>query len=234
MIQRQRYFSIVLFVILMISAIMIIHASWKSGQESIKTDVETGSFEASIPTEEGVFKRSGFAMDYEQMPIDEEHQRTLDDYYESRAYPGAPPIVPHSLLGINTIGGKSCLQCHENGGYVAQFEAYAPITPHPELVNCLQCHVPQQTKANFVGTNWEKFPHSKIKNSALEGSPPVIPHDLQMRENCLSCHAGPSAPKEILVTHPMRINCRQCHVPVKNVDLIKLDSALVFTRKLMK
>lgn len=34
-----------------------------------------------------------------------------------------------------------------------------------------------------------------------------------MRENCVSCHAGPSAPKEIRVTHPERVNCRQCHVP---------------------
>ena len=47
----------------------------------------------------------------------------------------------------------------------------------------------------------------------MEGSPPVIPHKLFMRENCLSCHAGPSAPKEIRMSHPERVNCRQCHVP---------------------
>ncbi len=48
------------------------------------------------------------------------------------------------------------------------------------------------------------------------GSPPMIPHQLQMRESCVSCHAGPSAPKEIRVTHPERINCRQCHLPKIN------------------
>ena len=54
-------------------------------------------------------------------------------------------------------------------------------------------------------------------NNALEESPPVIPHQLQMRENCLACHAGPGAPKEIRVSHPERINCRQCHVPNNKV-----------------
>ena len=51
-------------------------------------------------------------------------------------------------------------------------------------------------------------------NAAFPGGPPMIPHQIQMRENCISCHAGPSAPKEIRVTHPERVNCRQCHLPM--------------------
>jgi cytochrome c-type protein NapB len=44
-------------------------------------------------------------------------------------------------------------------------------------------------------------------------SPPLIPHDLQLRGNCLACHAGPGGVEEIRSTHPERANCRQCHLP---------------------
>ncbi len=80
------------------------------------------------------------------------------------------------------------------------------------MVNCRQCHVPQKTQG-FLKATIRKVSSSKSRlNNALVGRPPVIPHQIQMRENCLSCHAGPSAPKEIRVSHPERINCRQCHV----------------------
>jgi cytochrome c-type protein NapB len=45
----------------------------------------------------------------------------------------------------------------------------------------------------------------------LPGGPPPIPHGLQMRENCLACHAGPAAVAEIRTPHPTLVNCRQCH-----------------------
>ena len=162
-------------------------------------------------------------MYYEQMPTDESSSRNLEEYYKNRAFPGAPPTIPHDLLIEQGIGGKNCLQCHQNGGYVQKFEAFAPITPHPEMINCRQCHVPVKTKVNFVKTDWQKIAHPSVKNSALEGSPPVIPHALQMRENCLACHAGPAVPKEIKVSHPLRINCRQCHVPVESFSSVKMD-----------
>ena len=101
----------------------------------------------------------------------------------------------------------------KNGGFVEKFNAYAPVSPHPDMVNCRQCHVPQQVQTLLKGTNFYKQDAPKVGvNNALVGSPPIIPHQIQMRENCLACHAGPSAPKEIRVTHPERINCRQCHV----------------------
>ena len=43
-------------------------------------------------------------------------------------------------------------------------------------------------------------------------SPPAIPHDLQLRGNCLACHSGPAAVAQIRVAHPERADCRQCHV----------------------
>lgn len=183
----------------------------------------------SIPSERGVFKKSHEALWYQQMP---EGTRSLDSYYDNRAYPGAPPGIPHPLISEKGIGGKTCLQCHENGGYAAQFEAFAPVTPHPQWENCKQCHLPKTTNDLFENTNWEKIAAPKIKHAAMPGAPPMIPHDLQLRENCLSCHAGPASPKEIRTTHPERINCRQCHLPKNTQDLFQkpTPSNGVFTR----
>jgi cytochrome c-type protein NapB len=166
-----------------------------------------------IPSEAATFAREDFAYTYLEMPIDESKERSLDDYYENRAFHGAPPTIPHEVLDERNMGDKSCLKCHQNGGYVKKWDAYTPVAPHPEKINCRQCHVPQHTETVFQPTNWHKDKAPSVgNNNALEGSPPVIPHQLQLHENCLSCHAGPGAPKEIRVTHPERINCRQCHV----------------------
>lgn len=220
---KQRYFIISIFILLMISAIVILDISFISGQEEAKLNYEAEDFSPSIPTESGVFRRSEYAMDYENMPENKGQGRDLEEYYSNRAYPGAPPYIPHPLLSEKGIGAESCLQCHENGGYVEQFKAYAPVTPHPEMLNCRQCHVAPKTKNLFVSTNWKKMDHPETNGAALIDGPPVIPHSLQMRENCLACHAGPSVPKEIRVSHPTRINCRQCHVPVADYHTIKVD-----------
>ncbi|MFS4491646.1 nitrate reductase cytochrome c-type subunit [Maribacter sp. 2308TA10-17] len=177
-----------------------------------------------IPSEKKVFERAEYALDYLNMPRDENHQRTLETYYDNRAYPGAPPSIPHPVKEKLGMGGNVCLQCHQNGGFVEKFNAYAPVTPHPEMVNCKQCHAEQQTQTLFAANNFYKKSAPEVgNNNALPGSPPAIPHQLQMRENCLSCHAGPAAVKELWVDHPERVNCRQCHVPLKqeieNVEL---------------
>ena len=145
------------------------------------------------------------------MPLDEDYQRNLKSYYENRAFHGAPPTIPHQIEE-GGIGSQACLKCHENGGFVDRFKAYTPVTPHPDKANCVQCHVQVKSKSFFVPSGWVRNSTPEIGNQALEGSPPTVPHSLQLRENCLSCHAGPSAVKEIRTTHPNRINCRQCHV----------------------
>lgn len=170
----------------------------------------------SIPIERDVFSRSDAALSYQDMP---ESERSLNTYYENRAYPGAPPSIPHPLLSEKGIGGRTCLQCHQNGGFVAQFEAFAPITPHPKLLNCKQCHLPKKTDLVFKASEWDKMTASAIHQVAMPGAPPVIPHTLEMRSNCLSCHAGAAAPIEIRVSHPERVNCRQCHVPKTAGDI---------------
>ena len=138
-------------------------------------------------------------------------QRNLKDFYSLRAYSGAPPFIPHPILRSKTLTGGSCLSCHKSGGYTPPFNAYAPIVPHPEKQNCRQCHNPISQASPFKETQWIKN-KGKRGFAHLVGSPLVIPHRLHMRENCLSCHSGPSAVKEIRTTHPERVNCMQCHV----------------------
>lgn len=226
MIIKHRSYSILFISLLMASAIFITNISFLATQDEPDLDIKTTAQTPSLPTEKGVFERSEYALHYSS---EGEGTRTLSEYYENRAYPGAPPIIPHPLLSEKGIGGNSCLQCHQNGGYVAQFDAFAPITPHPDLKSCRQCHVPSKTKFNFKGTDWKKIAHPNTNNRAMAGSPPVIPHGLQMRENCLSCHAGPAAPREIKVSHPERLNCRQCHASVNSLETILWDT-LQWTR----
>ncbi|APQ16761.1 multiheme c-type cytochrome [Maribacter hydrothermalis] len=223
---RKRLGIISFFVIIFIAFIVVWNYSYQQGQEEAYIpliETPTGNF---IPSEKGVFNRfDSSGMDYLNMPVDENHQRSLETYYDNRAYVGAPPSIPHPVKEERSFGGNTCIQCHQNGGFVAKFNAYAPVTPHPEMVNCRQCHVTKNTTNTFTdvvsaasqSTGFVKVAAPKVgkgANNAMPGSPPMMPHTLQMRENCISCHAGPSAPKEIRVSHPERINCRQCHLPI--------------------
>ena len=163
------------------------------------------------------------------------HPRTLETFRFLRAYPGAPPRIPHGLTPDEFRTG-ACRTCHERGSYSERFAAYVPVTPHPEMGMCLQCHVgddevtgaplrsldpntrcPQchgpggrpraDTTLAWRTTAWPRLPRRTPDRSV-----PSIPHDLQVRGNCLACHAGPAAVAEIRTAHPERANCRQCHV----------------------
>ncbi|WP_239763441.1 nitrate reductase cytochrome c-type subunit [Tenacibaculum finnmarkense] len=225
---RKRLGIISLFVMLFIAFIVVWNYSYYQGQEKAYIPIKESKSVPIIPSEAGVFKRSEHALDYSEMPVDAKYQRTLETYYDNRAYHGAPPSIPHPTDENQNIGGNSCLKCHENGGFVSKFNAYTPVTPHPELVNCKQCHVAQKSKKLFKNGNFAKVHAPKVgNNNALITSPPAIPHQTQLRENCLACHAGPSAPKEIRVSHPERVNCRQCHVPNNK----ELTAVKAFIRK---
>lgn len=139
--------------------------------------------------------------------------RTLNAVYALRHYPGAPPCIPHDL-DPDIARDMACNVCHEKGGYVQKYNAYAPLTPHPEFSNCMQCHVERTTESLFQSSDFAAAAPPALNRAVLPGGPPPIPHTLQLRENCLACHSGPAAPLEIRTSHPERINCRQCHVPV--------------------
>ena len=61
-------------------------------------------------------------------------------YYNRRAYPGAPPVIPHPVAPDETFS-QSCNACHEKGGFVAQYSTYTPLTPQgkdirPKVLFC--------------------------------------------------------------------------------------------------
>jgi cytochrome c-type protein NapB len=140
--------------------------------------------------------------------------RTLPDFYARRQYPGSPPFIPHPAEEV--FGSEiNCLACHKSGGWVEKYQRHAPLTPHPEKTYCRQCHVELTTIELFRETDWMSIPPPRLGGSWLPGSPPPVPHALQMRENCLACHAGPGAVTSIRSEHAERGNCRQCHLPQK-------------------
>lgn len=138
--------------------------------------------------------------------------RSLEAFDERRAFPGAPPSIPHEVEA-EMITGEACLGCHRYGGWTPKFEAFAPVTPHPQLVSCQQCHVARVEETVFRPNRFVRPDRPPIKQAALPGSPPPMPHGLRMRENCAACHAGPAAPSELRTDHPERVGCMQCHVP---------------------
>ena len=87
------------------------------------------------------------------------------------------------------------------------------------LSRCTQCHVYQASDDVFVASEYVEFRQDLRKGRRLNPiAPPVIPHQIQMRENCLACHSGPAAREEIRTSHPERKRCSQCHVPATTVE----------------
>lgn len=135
---------------------------------------------------------------------------------QRRLYDGAPPVIPHPPLNI------ACTQCHTDVGKEAPPLGFAPANPHAGtaglsgLSNCQQCHVFRRGEEVFVDSDFAGLAQAFARADRLyPGAPPVIPHPVFMRENCNSCHSGPTARPEIRCAHAQRTNCRQCHVPVR-------------------
>ena len=149
--------------------------------------------------------------------------RTLDYYYSLRQYPGSPPFIDHVLTDENG-NPYECLSCHAKGGFAQRMNRFAPVTPHPQHEYCRQCHVRPETENLFKENDWVSVMPLRLGNSALAGSPPPMPHVLQMRENCIACHVGPGTVQPIRVEHPMRGNCRQCHMPEMTTELFQRKS----------
>jgi len=132
-----------------------------------------------------------------------------------RLYDGAPPVIPHSDFGA------ACSSCHDTEGISVEGVGYAPASPHDDTGNdgattrCRQCHVAVLDDGLFVENAFEGLRQDLSPGTRLyAGAPPTIPHKILMRENCAACHVGPGARAEIITSHPERVRCRQCHVPV--------------------
>ena len=145
-------------------------------------------------------------------------ERTLNEYYLRRQYPGSPPYIPHKVEEPD-LARVECLACHARGGWSEELKRHTPITPHPEQEACRQCHVTMTEAEVFIDSNWVSVMPPRLGRSELPGAPPPIPHELQMRGNCIACHVGPGAVATIRVEHSSRGNCRQCHVPDINTSV---------------
>lgn len=146
--------------------------------------------------------------------------RTLSEYYSRRQYPGSPPFIPHKVEEPD-LAPIECLTCHARGGWTAELKKNTPITPHPEQEACRQCHITVTEVQLFVETDWMSVAPPRLGRTSLPGAPPPIPHELQMRGDCVACHVGPGTVAAIRVEHPSRGNCRQCHVPESNAPLFE-------------
>lgn len=135
-----------------------------------------------------------------------------------RAYDGAPPVIPHP---VDPTSPASCRACHETGLVIR--DLIAPRMSHGDLGSCTQCHVPAggtgipmlaETAAlpPFAENAFNGVRSSGAGSRAWPGAPPTIPHTVQMRENCASCHGLTGLPG-LRTTHPERTLCVQCHVP---------------------
>jgi nitrate reductase (cytochrome), electron transfer subunit len=129
-----------------------------------------------------------------------------------RAYDGAPPTIPHQEMGAD------CISCHNVRGMEVEGLGFSPAMPHERTLGlstssrCRQCHVYATTtelfrESSFVGIAQDLRHGERF----YQGAPPVIPHPLQLRENCEACHSGPAAREEIRTSHPDRPRCLQCH-----------------------
>jgi nitrate reductase (cytochrome), electron transfer subunit len=196
---------------------------------------------APIASEAHVY-RSAFSDEHDGAEARPAHPRTLDTYRALRAYPGAPPRVPHGLTA-DEFRTTACNTCHERGGYSPRFGAYAPLTPHPELSDCLQCHTVDNSVLGMAlpgptaddvcrqchvltpdaraaaapagGRAWGDVdwrPAAWPGVHRVDGTPPPITHDLQLRGDCRACHTGPAAVAEMRTRHGDRPACRQCHL----------------------
>ncbi|MEQ8767714.1 MAG: hypothetical protein RL885_27680 [Planctomycetota bacterium] len=138
---------------------------------------------------------------------------------ERRAFDGAPPVIPHRRFG------PPCLTCHNDRGIDVAGVGFAPANPHArteglsDRSRCEQCHVFRHSEEVWTPSDFTGLRQTLANSrSAYQGAPPVIPHRVFMRENCFACHTGPAAREAIRCTHPERVRCQQCHVPVTTND----------------
>ncbi|MGJ8639468.1 MAG: nitrate reductase cytochrome c-type subunit [Opitutaceae bacterium] len=166
-------------------------------------------------------------------------EQALREKRESRrAYDGAPPIVPHPIAQDNAA---SCLECHSQATQISN--VVAPAISHPEYTSCTQCHV----SGKGLGSRWNTADFdlhtgnlfagnhtAKPVDRAYDNSPPTIPHNVHMRQNCMSCH-GELGTSPIRTSHPDRQSCTQCHVPSGQIDKANFnESPFPFVEELLK
>jgi nitrate reductase cytochrome c-type subunit len=135
-----------LFLLLTASFIAICDFSYRSGQKGAYMPLERELTSQDFYFEEGFYQEPHSLQRHSAILWDTLFQRNAKEYKQNRSFYGSPPSIPHPISKEMSMGGKDCLQCHKYGGFVDKWKAYTPICPHPEMVNCRQCHVPQKSQ----------------------------------------------------------------------------------------
>ncbi len=133
-----------------------------------------------------------------------------------RLFDGAPPVIAHDDFGA------ACISCHNPRGMNVPGIGFAPPPPHRHttppsaMSRCRQCHVFAETETLFRASSFIGLRQDLRKGKRQNKyAPPVIPHQILLRENCQACHDGPAAREEIRCSHPQRQHCRQCHLETR-------------------
>ncbi len=141
----------------------------------------------------------------------------LLDRTRTRAFDGAPPVIPHP---IRQQSAASCLVCHGEG--IRMGDKVASKVSHPHFTSCTQCHVESVSSGPFqpsqvIENEFNGLERSGPGQRAYAGAPPTIPHRLWLRNDCTSCH-GLVARPGLRTTHPWLTNCVQCHVTSEQIN----------------
>lgn len=126
---------------------------------------------------------------------------------EWRAYPGAPPRIPHQLG--TAVALAECLNCHHVGSQ------HGPNVLHENQTQCLQCHVPIKSNGVFIKNEFRPEWPAGLSSRSWPLSPPFIPHRLQDRQDCRVCHTLPGSKEELRPQHGDLPQCRQCHIQLQ-------------------
>src|SRR5262249_50937198 len=127
---RSRYFMIGLSVLLLTALVAVTGQSLTAGREPARVMPVTAEATPTLPTEAGMYARVSRAAEYASMPPEPNRRRTLAVFYARRAYPGAPPVIPHPVDEHDAFG-KACLACHGSGGPGPPFRGLPPARPAP-------------------------------------------------------------------------------------------------------
>lgn len=158
-----------------------------------------------------------------EIALPAERATALADRKQLRAYDGVPPVVPHA---IDNLSVAACRTCHGEGANKVIGGVRPAEVSHPWIANCTSCHVAQDGLRRFTLPAVDRL---VVENSfrgresagpgkrANDISPPTMPHQIWMRQNCMACHSA-GREQAIRTSHPERSNCLQCHAPDARFD----------------
>ena len=116
---------------------------------------------------------------------------------------GQPNAVPHPITA-----DTNCMNCHGLGGVIPAPSSHASF----DQSMCTQCHQATLVEPVPAAEAGSTPSAAATPKPAGTGSPPAIPHPLQGRDNCLTCH-GEGGIKPYPADHADRpvASCQACH-----------------------